>query len=72
MSDKDATDPCNFIRQQPGVIAFQCCPSCHDDYDGSGYEMCYVMIDGTDYHVCCIAARAWQERKVAPQIEEVV
>ena len=59
MPKKD-DDPCDIVRQKTGTT-FECCSSCHDDWEELDIEMCYVTIDSRELHVCCSAC--WAYRK---------
>lgn len=44
-------------------LTFNCCGSCHDDWETIDYEACYVTIDSAEWHVCCAAAAAYRAKQ---------
>lgn len=36
-------------------VKYNCCNSCHEDWEEYGYEMSWRTIGEYDYHVCCNA-----------------
>lgn len=43
---------CYDLYKEKGV-SYDCCNSCHEDWEDFGIQMNFIEVDGVEYHVCC-------------------
>ena len=45
---------CYELYREKGIY-YQCCESCHEDWEDFGIEMRFLKVDDEEFHVCCRA-----------------